>query len=280
MSDRQVEVSFGAENHGSQVGQNFGTIVNDFHVSSDLSVGIAGALGTLFGVSSDAIHNASRSFAIEAQDLDVVFQAERLRYEKWGQAVGFAHGKLLDRHHVALDDPATFKSVAELLILVHKICSWGDEDSQQGVPAAGEGEDDSPTTLGLDKVMPSIQDKASQALRLRKEREGQVQFLGIVVQQLHGLVPPITTAGSAPKSASEPGQPIRRSNTLSALDQLDVPSGLASKEGAASKTPLISAETIMKQIAEFRRLIEVTAIEQQGTIAPRLHNELALALTP
>lgn len=291
---RQVEVvSFGAENHGSQVGQNFGTINTEIHVSPGLAVGIAAALGTLFGAGSDAIRkvSASESFGADAQDLDIVFQAERLRFEKWGQAVGFVHGMLLDRHHVAFDDPATALSVANLLLLVNKLCSWDDEDGQQSAPAAGDdngdGESSATARIGGKKAgfaslssraITTIQDKVSRTFRRKREREGQVKFLGTVVQQLHNLVPPSAAIVGSLKSASGPGLPPRRSNTLSSLDKLDAQAAPASQQASTDKTPLISAETITEQIAEFRKLINVAEREQQGTVAPRLHVKLAVVL--
>lgn len=285
----QQVVSFGDENQGSQVGQNYGTVKNEFHVSSPgLAVGIAAALGTIFTASSEAIRNisASESFGADAQDLDVVFQAERLRFEKWGEAVGFVHGTLLDRHHVAFDDPATALSVANLLFLVNKICSWDDEDGQQTVPAAGDGNADggknkkaSLASLGS-RAITSIQDKVSRTFRRRREREGQVKFLGTVVQQLHNLVPPTATAAAAgpPKSGSLPGQPPRRSNTMSSLDKLDTQAVPASQHVSTptTKTPIISAEAIAEQIAEFRKLIDAAEIEQQGTKAPHERKKLAV----
>ncbi|RYP93534.1 hypothetical protein DL770_000418 [Monosporascus sp. CRB-9-2] len=77
-----------------------------------LVVGIAG-LGGLFNTCLEAVERVQsyKDLRDDSQALDAQFNAEKLRFEKWGPAVGLDPEKSLADHHHALDDPDTFSAV-------------------------------------------------------------------------------------------------------------------------------------------------------------------------
>ena len=96
--------------------------------SAGLAIGIAGLAG-LFSACVDVIEkfDAYRDFGIDSRSLSAQFEADKLRFEKWGRAVGFDQGKLLDDHYEGLNDPPTSSTVGSLLSSIREICRSADK---------------------------------------------------------------------------------------------------------------------------------------------------------
>ncbi|RYP68260.1 hypothetical protein DL771_006762 [Monosporascus sp. 5C6A] len=180
-----------------------------------LAVGITGLAGlaSLFNTCLDAVVRVQsyNDFKDDSQTLDVQFNAEKLRFEKWGQAVGLDPEKLPADHHHALDDPDTFSAVQDLLRTIHKIYNANGISPRRpflaGTQLAKDG------LFSASHARPSHgapseskRRKLAWALGGKEERADQVKLFRELVQQLHDLVPP---------DGAKSTRPIRRATGLS-----------------------------------------------------------------
>jgi hypothetical protein len=178
---------------------------------ASFAVGIVGLAG-LFNSRPEAINRAKdyRSFETDSQTLNAQFEADRLRFERWGHDVGLKSGRLSADHHELLDDEEIVSAVTGLLTSINKVC----------------GPQGAPPQVGNDKARPS-NDRAPGGLRRRKlnwafrgkgERTWQMELFGKSVQQLHNLVPPdqakdrlpVHRADAEHSGASQGIYPIRK----------------------------------------------------------------------
>lgn len=156
-----------------------------------LAIGIVGLAG-LFSSCLDIINRVElyRSFNTDSQDLNAQFAAHRLRFERWGQHVGFeSTGQLRATHHHLLDNPAISLAVEGLLNIITR--TFKEEESDVGKRPV----DPSKGTSRADTCKPSTPthvqsrwQKVNWALRGKAERTEKVALLGTVVQQLHDLI--------------------------------------------------------------------------------------------
>ncbi|KAH7022278.1 prion-inhibition and propagation-domain-containing protein [Ilyonectria destructans] len=146
-----------------------------------LAVGISGLAG-LFTSCLEVIENIDsyRDFGLDSRALAAQFDADRLRFDEWGQAVGIKHGKLSEDHHRALDDPRKLSMTKELLYLIKQIS--GDSD-------------DALTQHEFFSLAASKRQKIAWALRGKRKRTAQVEQFGSLVQHLHTLIPPDPAQG-------------------------------------------------------------------------------------
>jgi len=160
-----------------------------------LVIGIAGLAG-LFSTCLEALDkfDSYRDFGTDLRHLATQFEADKLRFEKWGQAVGVQQDQALD-HHEALDDLQIRRTIDNLLSSIKQIGSNAD-DALLGV--------DTRTTwnnlLSRNQAQPhrsgpsdSKRSRLNWALRDKAKRVVQVEQFGKLVQSLYNLVPPDRT---------------------------------------------------------------------------------------
>ncbi|KAK3934449.1 prion-inhibition and propagation, helo domain-containing protein, partial [Diplogelasinospora grovesii] len=64
-----------------------------------------------------------RDFGADAHHLETRFEVEKLRFERWGEAVGFQQGRFFDGNDSALEDPQTRSTVERLLSNIEQTCN-------------------------------------------------------------------------------------------------------------------------------------------------------------
>ncbi|VUC25834.1 unnamed protein product [Clonostachys rosea] len=154
--------------------------------AAGLAIGVAGLAG-LFSACLDAIEKAQsyRGASRDSDRLDVQFQADVLRFKKWGQEVGIRDGILIDPHHIALDDEATKASINQVLAIILDLHKTG----EQGMPRRRTGLEESDKAHRHD-VATSKRKKVSWALWGKEKREKDVELYATLVQKLYDLIPP------------------------------------------------------------------------------------------
>jgi hypothetical protein len=149
------------------------------------SIGLAG----LFSTCLDVIDRVDtwRNFAVESQALRTRLETEKLRLEKWGEAVGFKNGQLSHSHSEAFDDPRILSRVHEQLLAIRNVC----QDSKNRCDLA-------PRTEGT-RIVAGLQGwlnpgskmhKLKWTLRNKLRSTAQVETLEVLLQGLYNLVPP------------------------------------------------------------------------------------------
>lgn len=161
-----------------------------------LAVGLLGLAG-LFSSCLEAVERFEswRNFGDESRSLATHFEAEKLRLERWGQAVGFNQGTISRNHHDALDDPRIIARISEHLSIIENVCSNADSAS---LPVAGTGTGNVKHGLfprGRIRARSSIPSESRNqrvkwALRDKVKCTETVQKIRQLVQDLHNLVPP------------------------------------------------------------------------------------------
>ncbi|KAH8743884.1 prion-inhibition and propagation, helo domain-containing protein [Diaporthe sp. PMI_573] len=169
-----------------------------------LAIGITG-LAALFSSCLEAIERVQsyKDFKDDSEALDAQFNAEKLRLQKWGLAVGLHEENWPADHHHALDDPDMFSAVQHHLGIIQKIYDANGISSRRPLLAG--------TGLAKDWLFPasharpshgapsaSKMGKLAWALRGKAERTVQVKLFQGLVQQLHDLVPPDGAKGTRP----------------------------------------------------------------------------------
>jgi hypothetical protein len=159
-------------------------------------VGLAGLFSTCLDV-FDRV-DTWRNFAVESQTLRTRLETEKLRLEKWGEAVGFVNGQLSHSHSEAFDDPRILPRVHEQLLAIRNIC----QDSKNRC-------DPTPPTDGT-RIVAGLQGwlnpeskmhKLKWTLRNKLRSTAQVETLEVLLQGLYNLVPP----GQTDPNVASPG---------------------------------------------------------------------------
>jgi hypothetical protein len=136
-----------------------------------------------------------KDHSIEARSVATQFKAEKLRFEKWGEAVGFEGDTASKNYHKGLDDPRTFSAVKELFSIIRELCENARSYMSQPNPEV-EGlatshkasQYQSPTHGG--RPPESKRTRLKWVLRDKAKRMAQAEQLGVLVQKLYDLVPP------------------------------------------------------------------------------------------
>lgn len=156
--------------------------------AAGLGIGIAGLAG-LFSACLDIIEKVDsyKDFGFESDYLFARFDADRVRFRKWGENVGINQE---EHHHSSLDDPAVRPAVDKILQSIRNI--------------DGGTEDTIPTNNGMASMLPQsqkrmqfeiFQGETSRRHKFRWTLRGKARFITIVeafdslVQKLHDLVP-------------------------------------------------------------------------------------------
>jgi hypothetical protein len=166
-----------------------------------LAVGVLGLAG-LFSSCLEAVDKIQdyKSFAEDSQTLNAQLKAERLRFELWGQQVGFDQGRLSANHHQQLNNPRICSAVKDLFLLIKRVCE-SDDATQRFPPVnAGSGMQGPSFTIRAQpsRSVPSESNRHrfAWALRGKRERTEEVTQFGSIVQLLHNLVPPESAKGT------------------------------------------------------------------------------------
>ncbi|KAK5989236.1 hypothetical protein PT974_10742 [Cladobotryum mycophilum] len=147
-----------------------------------LAVGLL-RLGSPFGSSLEAIKRFEtwEDFKKDSRTLAARFEADKLRLEKWGQAVGFENGRLSEIHHEALNDSQTVSAVEEIFFVIKDTCqSDGDGFSIDQSPIRRPRRS-STSDSKMKKFKWAMGDKA--------KRTSQVEQFRVLVQDLYNLIP-------------------------------------------------------------------------------------------
>lgn len=185
--------------------------------SAGFIVGVVGLAG-LFSSCLEAVEKVQSyaTFGNDSQALDAQFKATKARFERWGPAVGFKQGRLLETHHSALDSQEVKTAVEELLLVIKFIY---DAHGSGGVPprrtpAIGLSDAVSSGSQRLQAphsaTSESKRSKLAWAIWRKKGRTEQVELFEKLVQGLHDLVPLEWDRGKQP--TREPGS--RRPDAL------------------------------------------------------------------
>lgn len=173
-----------------------------------LAVGALGLVG-LFSSCLEVVEKVDsyRDFNQDSRSLSAQFDAEKIRFQRWGRAVGLEQGKLSDDHHAALKDAQTLSMTKELLFLIQEILGDTDAISKPSVLVAAKSAKN--TFFSKNHVQPyrdisteSKKRKVAWSLRGKGRRTAQVERFGDFVQCLHNLVPPDDAKGNTPGTCS------------------------------------------------------------------------------
>jgi hypothetical protein len=139
-----------------------------------VALGIVG-LASLFSSCLDAVRRLEswKDFGTEWKSVAAQFEAEKILFERWGQAVGLQlqSSQLEQHHHAALDNPRTHTAVTQLLYLVEDLCG-----------SLGE--------LHLDdRPQDTKWKRLKWALGRGEKSTAQVDQFSLLVRKLHALVP-------------------------------------------------------------------------------------------
>ena len=113
-----------------------------------LAVGVLG-LASLFSSCLEAVDKVQnyKSFAVDSQASNAQLKAERLRFELWGQQVGFDRAKLSANHHQRLDNPRICSVVEDLFLLIKRVCESDDDPQCLSQAGAGSGREGLSSTI-------------------------------------------------------------------------------------------------------------------------------------
>lgn len=190
--------------------------------SAGLAIGIAGLAG-LFGTCLEVVEriDSYRDFGIDLHATLSQFEADKLLFQKWGEAVGLdSGGSVTNSPHRTLDDPLIMSTVRNILISINEIAGvFGNNSSVQQQHTTSKGQVHTSGRLSLEKFRgdASRRTKVEWALRQKGRFVALSQFGGLV-ERLRALVPPedakngvhpiIRTPTGLDLSTSGPSRPI------------------------------------------------------------------------
>ncbi|KAJ5651018.1 uncharacterized protein N7484_004741 [Penicillium longicatenatum] len=171
------------------------------------AVGIIGLAG-LFSTCLEVVEkfDSFKEFGIESRSISAQFEAQRLRLQKWGQAVGLQGDTLMEKHSKLLDDPRTYSIVEKLLSAIQGVCTYAD-DLALGPVSPIEQRQSFRDQLWPRQGRPaapheSKREKISWALRKKAKKMAQVGQFCSLVDNLHNLVP--VSGGRVNDGSSQP----------------------------------------------------------------------------
>jgi Prion-inhibition and propagation len=155
------------------------------------AIGVAGLAG-VFNSCVDVVEkiDAYRDFGIDSLSLGVQFEADKLRFKNWVQAVGFQHERLLDGHHKAFDDPLISSVVENLLSCIQEICRTSNKVTPQSLGGSDMVLFQNGGQLHLHPSSGSKMSRIGWVLKDKTKYTARVQRFGELVQCLYNLVPP------------------------------------------------------------------------------------------
>ncbi|KAL7929902.1 ankyrin repeat-containing domain protein [Trichoderma chlorosporum] len=154
-----------------------------------LAVGIVGLAG-LFSTCLDLAEKVDnyKHFKNDEQILATQFVSFRLRFEKWGKALGLDQAALSEDRHEALVDVETLETVRKIIDIIHNILN--DQKRPSPNPAVIPTRNLARSLAEPFRIsLGSRKEKLSWALKGKEKRESQVELFGKLVQHLYHLVP-------------------------------------------------------------------------------------------
>jgi hypothetical protein len=159
-----------------------------------VAIGVIGLAG-LFNTCLDVVArvDAYRDFGFDSRCLAAQFEADKLRFERWGRAVGLEQGKLSTNYHPSLAEQSTRSVVAHLISTIQEVCrgsesgAWQSPSSEQMPGSDAHRLTQHPTIVSTSPA--STRQKLAWALRGKAKRVAEVEKLGILVQKLYEQVP-------------------------------------------------------------------------------------------
>ena len=244
---------------------------------ASFAVGIVGLAG-LFNSCLEAIGRAKDyiSFETDSQALNAQFEADRLRFERWGNSVGLGPGgQLSAEHHKLLDDERTVATAMGLLAFINEVCSPHGVSQQEttgdrATPWARKGFGPVSTHGLRSTIGGSRRRKLTWAFGGKGEQKSQVELFRRSVQQLHELVPP---------GSIGPSSEMMQAGSQSSHEWLvQIQQFLTEKEGEA-RLFVLSAMKIYSLTPNQSRYDErfttgslVIVIQTTSTMSPAIEN--------
>jgi hypothetical protein len=156
--------------------------------AAGLAVGTV-ALFSLFSTCLETLEKVEdyKKFKTDSHHLAVQFEADKVRFEKWGRAVGIDRDGHFTDHHEALDDPRTYAAVKNILSIIQDIQHGVDDmslSSQSGAYTSFPGQ----KLPSKNKAQPH-RTRLKWVLRDKTKRIAEVEYFRKLVQTLHNLVP-------------------------------------------------------------------------------------------
>lgn len=158
------------------------------------AVGIIGLAG-LFSTCLDVVErfDSFKEFGIESRSISAQFEAQKLRLQRWGQAVGLQGDILMEKHSKLLDDPRTYSIVEKLLSAIQGVCTHADDLSLAPISPIEHRQSFRdhlwPRQVRSAAPHESKREKISWALRKKAKKMAQVGQFCSLVDNLHNLVP-------------------------------------------------------------------------------------------
>lgn len=154
-----------------------------------LAVGTV-ALVSLFSTCLEVVEKFDnyKNFRSDSHRLTAQFEADKLRFEKWGRDVGIEQNKQSEGRHEAFGDRKTYLTVENILAAIQNILSDAEDTSlppRLGADMSSIGQ----KPLSRNKAQ-SHQSRFKWVLIDRPRRIAQVNEFGKLVQTLCDLVPP------------------------------------------------------------------------------------------
>lgn len=158
-----------------------------------LAVGVVGLFG-LFNTCLDVVkkHDAWKDFGSESRCLTAQFEAQKLRLQNWGEAVGVEQESVSSKHHELLGDPRTRSNIQNLLLAIKDICGHEQALSLTTISRVETGSSEGPILTKHGYSLTSRGSKRQRfnwALRGKERRIAQVAQFSSLVDDLHSLVP-------------------------------------------------------------------------------------------
>ncbi|CAH0034152.1 unnamed protein product [Clonostachys rhizophaga] len=144
-----------------------------------VAIGVVGLAG-LFNTCLDVVArvDAYRDFGFDSRSLAAQFEADKVRFERWGRAVGLEQGKLSTNYHPGLAEQSTRSEV----------CRGSESGASEQMP--GSDSHNGTRHPAFSSTSPaSTRQKLAWALRGKAKRVAEVEKLGILVQKLYEQVP-------------------------------------------------------------------------------------------
>lgn len=153
-----------------------------------------GGVDGLFGIALEAVKRVRtyQSFSFDSQALQVQFDADRIKLERWGREVGLHDAR--PGSHVIFDDK-TLTTVKDVLEVVYQVMASDDALVGDG-SAMGGGHGDNDGSLhgitfdkAFEKMPNSRRFKMGWAMGGKGKRKEQVELFARLVKLLQELVP-------------------------------------------------------------------------------------------
>lgn len=154
-----------------------------------VAIGVIGLAG-LFNACLDIVTkvDAYRDFGFDSCSLAAQFEADKLRFERWGRAVGLEQGKLSTNYHPGLAEQSTRSVVAHLISTIQEVCQGSESGASEQMSGSGAHKLTRHPTIPSTSPA-STRQKLAWALRGKAKRVAEVEKLGILVQKLYEQVP-------------------------------------------------------------------------------------------